>query len=953
MLSIHKVHMRYKALHESRDKSRLNVSGLLNILNERYNYNTIKTLTENTDQISLDDRDRMEFMLDQLEKVCENESESAAKAYTNIICNEANLLKHATNVANSVKQRLASIKAKITGKSVNNQNKLRQANRMGKLERNANGRLVSKDTRNIDREKKSQDKIRKQREKDKDQVNFECCQMILNTINENINYDRIWQTHNRINQRFNTKKIFDEEYRDINAYVKEFSMLLDTYDIPFRAKINICLENIAYEYDRNNKGFDKSKIAEAVTEYFLINNSIFNEQMIYEEANNHIIIQKIVKNANRLVKSSNETASSIGNLVLKTFVSMKDVGKVAGVTLLNVLGKVLSGVVIIIGLVIIGGVGIAALIGVALLLIGIAIGIITILIGVGIAVIISPDVREKLKDFQRKNKNKKINKSLSKLNQIISKCDENVAEQSMLMEAYCETEYECNKYDIEYVLTHNKFYSQKEIANALNIINYDEDKPKFNLTLEDTLLGISEDNKKAISSSGVNKAKSKFKELLNLPAKTATNIKSKIKELYADSPDHIIDEVPNIFKLLVDVCIIAGAIAITPILGIIAAMVIWFINMDINREQASKYIAKFKKEKEKAEKRNKKLTGESKARNEALIKELDKQITKLEDWNDSLYTDEENDKRKGYGNDNDTSNDDYSYTHDITDDDDLKFEAAIDIIVMDKAIQILENFDTKSIYNYLQSKTIDKNVVEYLVKEGCSSGVLNKNKIDNILSDVIYENKNNFKIWNIAKGAERVLNEIGEVNHDLYHRARTALDIQDVMNEMSIGSHITMLKDKIKNAASNLSDKEKVASRTLDSSLESLRHSMENALKQENREAVIRGQVLPPASRIIKLALISGFTFLINPALTVIYLLGVFALSKGLRDKERQLVYDEIETELKVCKEYVEKARTKGDMNAYRQCLQIEKKLLRQRDKLNYNMRVHYNQDVPDRVENK
>ena len=33
-------------------------------------------------------------------------------------------------------------------------------------------------------------------------------------------------------------------------------------------------------------------------------------------------------------------------------------------------------------------------------------------------------------------------------------------------------------------------------------------------------------------------------------------------------------------------------------------------------------------------------------------------------------------------------------------------------------------------------------------------------------------------------------------------------------------------------------------------------------------------------------------------------------------------------------------------MNAYRQCLQIEKKLLRQRDILNYKMRIAYRQDV-------
>ena len=128
---------------------------------------------------------------------------------------------------------------------------------------------------------------------------------------------------------------------------------------------------------------------------------------------------------------------------------------------------------------------------------------------------------------------------------------------------------------------------------------------------------------------------------------------------------------------------------------------------------------------------------------------------------------------------------------------------------------------------------------------------------------------------------------------------------------------------------------------------------MENSLKQENREAVIRGQILPSASRIIKLALITGFAFLLHPALGIIYLLGTFAMSKKLRIKERQLVLDELDTELKVCAEYIEKAKNNQDMNAYRQCLNIEKKLLRQRDRLKYKMTAEWNEKTPERYSDK
>ena len=39
-------------------------------------------------------------------------------------------------------------------------------------------------------------------------------------------------------------------------------------------------------------------------------------------------------------------------------------------------------------------------------------------------------------------------------------------------------------------------------------------------------------------------------------------------------------------------------------------------------------------------------------------------------------------------------------------------------------------------------------------------------------------------------------------------------------------------------------------------------------------------------------------------------------------------------------------------MNAYRQCLQIEKKLLRQRDRLKYKLTAEWNERTPERFSN-
>ena len=939
MLSIHKVSVRYKAIHESTDDAtRLNVAGMMRSLDDRYNYSLIKTLTENCTQLPGSETDQMLYILEQMDRVCENESHNTAKNYAKLVCEKVNLLKHATNVANTIKGHINAIKARITGKSVSNQNKARKAVGMDPLKRTSSGKVVSKDTKRLD-EKKTDDREKSKIHKEvgNDDVKIECCLMVLNAVNECLNYDRVWTTHQRINERYNTKKVFDYYYPDTRECIKEFCMLLDTYDMPFRAKINVCLENIAYEFDKNGKKLDRSELAEAVTEYFLIHSGTFGNGHIIEEASTDSLMSKMIKTGERLSKSSNETLAAIGRAVANTLKTIGTVTVEVGKKLLDLLGKVIGTTVILLGtFVIVGGVTAALIIGGIILLASLIVGLILILAGVGVMIIISPTVRAQWNDAIKKVKKAKVN---SKLGKALEKADRAINKHlgmNEMAEIFCECEFLSAKSDIEHVLTVNKFYSKDDIKKALDMVAEPVTGPVFKFRMQDQMLGLTEDNKAAVKgkSSGI------LQQILHAPNKSASFISSKIKEMYTDSPENVVKETPNVFAILVDIFIIGGSFAISPLLGIVAGMTMWFINMKASREQSEKYVKQFKKEKEKAEKRGAKLSGKAKERNDAYIQELTKSIDKLESYRDELHTDEENEARDAKEN---PGGEDSDFS--LGDDDDLKFEAATSLVLIDTAISILEKFDPKPVYEYLKDKNMNPRIGSYLIREGYTSGLLNGNKLINVLEQIEMNDKSNYKKWSMARSGLKLIREQG-IDHKLLHRAGAAVDIEEVLHEMSIGNHLTMLIDKVKRGATNLSDKEKVASRTLDSSLENLRRSMEDALKQENREAVIRGHILPSASRIIKLALVSGFTFLISPALTVIYLLGVFALSKGIRARERQLVLDEIDTELKVCKEYVEEAKNKRDMDAYRRCLQIEKKLLRQRDTLNYKMKVEYNQDT-------
>jgi hypothetical protein len=123
---------------------------------------------------------------------------------------------------------------------------------------------------------------------------------------------------------------------------------------------------------------------------------------------------------------------------------------------------------------------------------------------------------------------------------------------------------------------------------------------------------------------------------------------------------------------------------------------------------------------------------------------------------------------------------------------------------------------------------------------------------------------------------------------------------------------------------------------------------METAMMNDNREAVIKGKLLPSASKCIKIACALGVAWAINPAVAVIGAIGAFACSRKLKAKERQLVLDDIEIELKMCERYIREAEEKGELKKVRQLEIIQRNLQRQQQRIKYNMRVIYNQNVPN-----
>ena len=181
------------------------------------------------------------------------------------------------------------------------------------------------------------------------------------------------------------------------------------------------------------------------------------------------------------------------------------------------------------------------------------------------------------------------------------------------------------------------------------------------------------------------------------------------------------------------------------------------------------------------------------------------------------------------------------------------------------------------------------------------------------------------------------------------------------INEASFKNNMKLARMKLSRFFTKMNDKQKAASKSIDVASNNFIKGIEKALTNDNREAVIKGSIMPSASKTVKLALASavGFgagsaigaataTAFLGPVFAIIPILGYVGMSKKFKAKERQMIIDEIEIELKMVQEYIDLAKQKNDLVALKQLLTIQKQLERQRQRIKYKMKIDYGQKYYD-----
>ena len=148
-----------------------------------------------------------------------------------------------------------------------------------------------------------------------------------------------------------------------------------------------------------------------------------------------------------------------------------------------------------------------------------------------------------------------------------------------------------------------------------------------------------------------------------------------------------------------------------------------------------------------------------------------------------------------------------------------------------------------------------------------------------------------------------------------------------------------------KTKAKNLSAKEQEMSKNLDATVSHFYNAAKQFITNDRREAIIKGSIIPSFSKTLKIGIVIAGTAFIDPVIPIISLLGIIAISKKTTEKERALILDEIDIELKVVEKEIQMADSNNDTRKMRTLITYQKKLMREKARIKYNIKV--GQDLP------
>ena len=413
--------------------------------------------------------------------------------------------------------------------------------------------------------------------------------------------------------------------------------------------------------------------------------------------------------------------------------------------------------------------------------------------------------------------------------------------------------------------------------------------------------------------------------------KDVISAKRVIQKYFGGTPTEIAYNADGIFRFLrtiIALHIFSGAsiLSLIILIGSIAA------RTKLNMKERQKVLKAYKKEIDYIKNKIKSSKGEDKTNYEKYLKRLEDDYTKI--------------NKDGIALEEDTVESVVSIADKLESISEGLIDKDIDGVICNNILKMDPN-DLDSAIDFVVTVPDVIHEGEYKDRAEAERAVLRQNKDKDSALKVDKINDSLRKIKDMKKrnpDEEPLLSEslvnLSIINAMVNYNEQTLL-------EMDFSNTVKIALNNMKKMTTKLSDKEKEASRNLDATGEHISRGIEDAVKTNNREAVIKGKLIPSLSKSIKVALGLGVAWAVNPVIAMIGAIGGFICMKNMQDKERQLLLDDIEVEIKMCERYISKEEGNNNLKKVREYERLLRSLQRQQQRIKYKMNVEHNLKAP------
>ena len=1013
-------------------------------------------------------------MYDLLDALAEVGTESQIRKYGNLILREyVSKTRDAKETLKYMKQKLGRAKSKITTKIQNNFDDLWQATNSTVGSAKDNFKKNTEPYKNAianakTRAKQAGHKLKSAMPK-KEEALVEVYEAMVDQATKIVSIDRILENYNRLSKRFNIDRIIQENTvtNDVADTCVEICALVDTYDMPVKARFNTALETVWYGLHKNGFTFNESELVTTISDFYMASGgnsfackSILEASMIFdkgdymgdidviteEEPEEDEPIQEIFglskkeKEQRAAAKAKSQSQIKELNNIYK---SHKDkISKLCTTT------KV-------------AGIDISPKIDFESQYGG-YIAIIASWIDEADVVDINISTEKKMKsmakqvnDYIKKNDlpgSADINAHDDFINIEIMVpygfFDESAISYEYMVEGKLSAKERKNIKDSDYGIPSKRKYpmpDESHVRSAIQMFNHvdsaDEAELARNIKKKIKQYGMSVDvgeknrfskyykpaNENGVISAavreyatfnsgypvledadgdkpGIKLSDSDFDKILN-DYKTSNDtakqskLMTVVRKLYSLKPKNAIEGTPSLLSYLRNILVIGG-FAINPVVGVISFIADQVATAHYKREEVAEMREAFKAEIRKTDKKIDSTKSQSQKDNlTAYRKALTDAYNKIDEYYEGLLTDKElddkydaaddDDIKAGGGSFGDAELDAFEdmfgddFDDDFGDFDDMEGfeESGKFVVLMGNLYNIFsEDCEEKSFNQHKCRKMIRMNpsIVGDLAKVSDKyPQIISKHDLTNAIDDVRSDIQigavrinmiERYDLNNTYDELMRSPNTIIEQS-DIFTEAKrfaAQIEITKALNEIysacvyysplteaSFTNSLKLAGEKLKKGIQKASDADKTISKNIDSAMSSFTRSAERAMTNDRRDAIIRGSVIPSASKIIKGAIMAGAaTLVLGPAVAVIGVLGYLGMSKKLNDKQRKALIDEIEIELKMCQKYIDLAESKNDLKALKKLYTIQRELEKQRAKIKYKIglkgeRYHSPESMP------